>query len=393
MTPQPTTAPPPPAQGERGPAAEVRVPFERLTALAAAAFRERGVPAGRAALAADALCHGDAAGLTSHGLVNLTRLYLPLLDSGRADPAAEPGTLADTGAAVLLDARRALGLWQASEAVDLATERAARYGVGLVSARDATHVGCAGFHAARAAARGMIGVLATNCGRQRIARPPGGAVALLGTNPLSVAAPAGAGRPPFVLDMSTTAAPTGRVRVAARDGRPIPGGWLADDHGEPVTDPAAFDRGDAHLLWLGAGSGPGGERSPGAYKGFGLGLVVEVLAALLPGAGLGAEPEALDGDGRPTGRDDDIGLLALAIDPAALGRGADFAAQAATLFGTVLACPPALPGGDPVRYPGAPEAEHVAASLRTGVPLAPALHRELTTLARNLGLPPLTAER
>ncbi|MGF1428812.1 Ldh family oxidoreductase [Kitasatospora sp. LaBMicrA B282] len=356
----------------------VSVRYPELLRFTAEVFGGRGLPAARAATAAEALCYGDLTGLTSHGLVNLTRLYLPLLDEGRADPAAEPENLVDLGAAVLRDDRRALGLWSAPAAMDLAVERAGRHGVGLVSVRGATHLGCAGFHTLRAARRGMIGVLAANCGRQRIARPPGGAVALLGTNPLSVAAPAG-DRHPFVLDMSTTAVPTGRVRAAARAGQQIPPGWLAGPGGAPVTDPGAFDRGEAHLLWLGS------RPETGAFKGYGLGLVVEVLGALLAGAGLGPAPAALAGDGNPTGRDDDIGYLALAVDPGLLRDRADFARQADSLFGTLLDCPPVDPD-HPVGYPGFPEGELAERRLREGVRLSPARFAELTTLAEATGL-------
>ncbi|MFI9269724.1 Ldh family oxidoreductase [Kitasatospora sp. NPDC052896] len=384
-----TPAPPPSAaeegDGARVPAARpagaapaVLVAHAELLRFTAAVFEQRGVPAARAELAAEALCYGDLTGLTSHGLTNLTRLYLPLFDQGRTDPAAEPEVLADLGAAVLLDAHRALGLWAAPEAMDLAVERAGRHGVGLVSVRGATHLGCAGFHTLRAARRGRIGLLASNCGRQRIARPPGGRVAMLGTNPLSLAAPAGPHHP-FVLDMSTTAVPTGRIRAAARAGQRIPAGWLAGEDGRPVTDPAAFDRGEAHLLWL------GGSPEGGAYKGYGLGLVVEVLGALLAGAGLGPAAEALTGDGGPTGRDDDIGFLALAVAPGALRPAAEFDKDAGGLFGSLLDCPPVEPGR-PVGYPGLLEGELAERHRRQGVPLAPARYRELTELAATTGL-------
>ncbi|MFI9788456.1 Ldh family oxidoreductase [Kitasatospora sp. NPDC051984] len=359
----------------------VHVPYAELVRFTTEVFVANQLPPGRARLAAEALCYGDAAGMDSHGLVNLSRLYLPLLAEGRADPLAEPEVVADRGAAVLVDARNALGLWQAGAAMELAADRAERLGIGLVSVRRATHFGCAGHHAARVTGRGMIGLLASNCGRQRIARPPGGAVALLGTNPWSVAAPAGE-LPPYVLDMSTTAVPTGRVRAAARAGRTIPEGWLADEDGRPVTDPAAFDRGEAHLLWLGSGSGAG-------FKGFGLGLMVEVLAAMLPGAGLGPEPAALDGDGGPTGRDDDIGLFALAIAPAALRDPEQVAADARTLFSTVLACPPAAGQAGPVVYPGWHEARRTAAAHRDGVPLAAPLLAELASVAAEFGVRPV----
>jgi LDH2 family malate/lactate/ureidoglycolate dehydrogenase len=348
--------------------ASVRLAHADLVSFTARVFRDRGVPPERALRAAEALCHGDLTGLSSHGLANLTRLYLPLFEEGRVDPAAEPETVTDLGACAHVDARRALGLWAAGEAMESAVDRAARHGIGLVSVRGGTHFGCAGHHATRAAARGMLGVVASNCGGQRIARPPGGALAMLGTNPLSVAAPALDGYP-YVLDMSTTVVPTGRVRAAARRGTTVPPGWLADDAGAAVTDPGAFDRGEAHLRWL------GGDADTGAYKGFGLGLAVE----LLPGAGVGPAPDALAGNGGPHGRDDDIGYLVLAVSPTALRPGADFAAEARSLFGTLVSCPP-LPGRAEVRYPGWLEAERARTHLRTGVPVEPDVHAELVEL-------------
>jgi LDH2 family malate/lactate/ureidoglycolate dehydrogenase len=343
----------------------VRLPHAELLSFTARVFRDRGVPPVRAATAATALLYGDLHGLGSHGLVNLRRLYLPLFDSGRCDPAAEPEIVRDTGAAIHVDARAALGLWVASEAMDLASDKALAHGIGLVSVRGGTHFGCAGHHAAIAAERGMIGVVASNCGGQRIARPPGGAVAMLGTNPLSVAAPALPGRP-FVLDMSTTVVPTGRVRAAARAGVPIPEGWLADDDGAPVTDPAAFDRGEAHLRWL------GGAPDTGAYKGFGLAIAVELLTAALAGATLGPAPDALHGTGGPHGTDDDIGYLVLAIAPETLRPGGGFTSSVRTLFATLLDCPPG-----PVRYPGWLEAERAQRYRADGVPLAPDVHADL----------------
>ncbi|MFD7711407.1 Ldh family oxidoreductase [Streptomyces sp. NPDC059786] len=352
------------------------VDHERLVGAVAGLFAGYGIPPGRAALAAHALCHGDLTGPASHGVANLTRLYLPLLTEGRVDPAAVPRTVADLGACAVVDARRALGLWAAAEAMDDAVERARRHGIGLVVVRGATHFGCAGFHAVRAAAHGMIGLVASNCGGQRIARPPHGALPLLGTNPLGVAAPALDGHP-FVLDMSTTTVPTGRIRTAARRGERLPEGWLEDAAGRPVTDPAAFDRGTAYLRWL------GGDPDTGAYKGFGLGLVVELLAAVLPGAAVGPAPAALTGDGRPHGRDDDIGFLLLAIAPETLRPEGDFTGAARDVFRTLLDCPPLDPH-TPVRYPGWWEAERARTRWRTGIPLEAAVHAELVDLGLDL---------
>ncbi|NUO97572.1 MAG: Ldh family oxidoreductase, partial [Nonomuraea sp.] len=122
------------------------------------------------------------------------------------------------------------------------------------------------------------------------------------------------------------------------------------------------------------------------------GLAVEVLAALVPGAGLGAHPDAHDGDGGPSGRDDDIGFFALAIAPGALREGVP--ADAGTLFGALLGCPPADPAL-PVRYPGWHEHRRSEEHRRTGVPLAAELYAELADVAAATGLavPALVGER
>lgn len=359
-------------------ATTIRVAYPDLLDLTTAVFAGRGLPVPRAAAAAVALCHGDLTGVGSHGVANLARLYLPLFDKSRVDPRADLEIIRDLGACVVVDAHRTLGLWSAGAAMDLAVERALTHGIGLASVRNATHIGCAGHHAGRAARQGMVGMVASNCGGQRVARPPGGRLAMLGTNPLAVAAPVTAG-PPFVLDMSTTVVPTGRVREAARAGRAVPPGWLTDDAGRPVTDPAAFDRGEAHLRWL------GGAPETGEYKGFGLGLTVEVLAALLPGAGFGPAPEALFGDGRPSGRDDDIGLFLLAVAPDLLRPDGGFHRDAGVLFATLAGCP-STEDGQPVRYPGWPEAERAERYRRDGVPLSGELFDELCAVADAAGL-------
>ncbi|GAB3444346.1 Ldh family oxidoreductase [Actinophytocola sediminis] len=356
----------------------VRMAYEELVTLTAAAFADRGVPQERARLAAEALCYGDLTGMSSHGTANLTRLYLPAIDDGRIDPTATPVTLADTGAAVLLDGRRALGLWSATHALDLAATRALDTGIAMVSVRDATHFGCAGYHTGRLARRHLVAVLASNCGRQRIARPPGGRPAVLGTNPLSIASPAGR-QHPYVLDMSTTVVPTGRIRAAHRAGEAVPEGWLEDAAGRPVTDPGEFDRGQAYLRWL------GGDPATGAFKGYGLGLFVEVLAALVPGAGLGPEPAALAGGGEPTGSDDDIGFVALVVAPGALRPIDEFLDQADGLFTTLLDCPP-LTQGQTVSYPGWHEAEQAVDATENGVLLPIERYRELRDLAAERGL-------
>ena len=139
----------------------------------------------------------------------------------------------------------------------------------------------------------------------------------------------------------------------------MPPGWLEDDDGQPVTDPAAFDRGEAELLWL------GGAPETGAFKGFGLGLVVEVLAALVSGAGMGPSRRRCSAT---AGRPAPTTTSASSCWPSRRTRsGPGSSPSVRALFGTLLGCPPARSG--PVSYPGWREAEQAEENRRVGVPM------------------------
>ncbi len=348
------------------------VPLGALRAFAAATFAACGLEVAHAGIAAESLCYADLVGMDTHGIANLARLYVPRLRDGRIDPSAEPGLLSQRGGTALLDGRNGLGLYVGTLALDEALSRARRHGVGAVAVRRSSHLGSAGYYVSRAAKHGMIALAMSNCGTQRIARPPGGLETMLGTNPLSAAAPGGE-LPAVVLDMSTTVVPTGQVRAARARGERIPEGWLVDDDGRPVTDPAAYDEGRGHLLWL------GGAPTTGAYKGFGLGLLVDVLAGVLSGAGTGPT-------GAPGADDANVGHFMLALDVSTFRPLDDFREEMDAILGTLLSCP-AAPGAQ-VRYPGHRESESALRRAAGGVPLAPSVARELAELARELGIDP-----
>ena len=305
----------------------VRVPYRKLLAFTRATFSEHGLPPARAHTAAAALCYADLRGLAPHGIAELTGLHLPLLADGRADPAAEPVALHDTGACTLVEARGALGLWAASEAVDSAIDRAAQHGVGLVSVRGTTPFGCAGVHAIRATRDGMLGVLASTGGPA-----PSGP-----SHPVAAAAPALDQRP-FVLDRSAALSPR--------------------DPGFPLPDP------DGELCW------PDEEPDVGQD---GLGPFAPLLTAMLCGSTGslphlgGAEPDTTD-------------FVALALDPGAICPGHDAITTARSLF-TALAprTPPRPEQGGTTGYPGWLEAERVDHALHEGVPLPRDLHEELVS--------------
>lgn len=329
----------------------IYVTLDSLTAFTAHALSACELPSRRALSAAQALCYADSVGMDSHGIANLESSYVARLRDGTIVADAELHTVFAAQAITILDAGKGLGLWVGIEAMDLAVALAKRHGVGAVAVRNSTHLGAIGFYARRATTMGCVGLAMSNCGSQRIAPAPAGGAPVLGTNPLGIAVP-GANRPAFVLDMSTTVMPTGRIRQAAAAGERLPPGVLADGSGAPETDPNAYDAGTATLLWLGS------HPETGAYKGFGLGLAVDLLAGLLSGAAAGplSEPGMTDGD---------VGHFFLALDIRRFRALEDFTMRFDELAASLHAASPLSAAS----YPGEPEARVWAERRRDGVPL------------------------
>lgn len=351
-----------------------RIPLDTLHRFATDALGTCGVRSDDAEAGADALCFADARGFPTHGVNALATIFVPALREGRIDAAAQPEVVAERGAALTIDGRRALGLATARRATDLAVERAREHGAGVVAVRNSTHCGCLSYYTHRAARAGAVAIAATNCGAQGVVPPLGGATKLLGTNPISAAVPA-ASEDPFVLDMSTTAVAAGKVKAALARGDSVPEGWLVRGDGTPTTDPSDYVDGAANLSWLGGGLATGGA------KGYGLGVLVDLLCGPLAGSAFGAHPEAL----AAAPPDDDIGHVVIAIDPAALGDRDAFLAGADALLGTLLGCPPA-DGAGGVTYAGRPEAEREREAAEAGAEVGDEVLERLRALAGELGL-------
>jgi len=347
----------------------------------AAALQAVGVPSEHAEVVADGVYYADERGLDSHGAQCFLRIYLRMAEAGEVDAAAVPVIATDHQACATVDGRNAFGFVVGRFAMAEAIARARRHGVGAIAVRRSSHAGAMGFYSRAARDAGMIAMSFTNLGRQGMVPPPGGRVPLVGTNVIAVAAPADT-EVPFGLDMSTAVVSAGRVRVAARQGRALPPGWLADPEGRDVVDPAALDRGEATLRFLGGGV------ETGAHKGFGLALFVDVLCGLLAGAGVGPTADKLEPPPATAGRADaDIGHFFIALQIAAFGEEARFRARMDEMLGTVRRSSPADPEQS-VTYPGMPEAATLAERARTGVPFEPSLLAAIEQTAARLGVAP-----
>ena len=306
-----------------------RIDEGSLRAYAAAILCGAGMTDERALIAAGVLVMSDARGIESHGVARLPQ-YVKLIDAGVLDPAASPVIERETNSTALVDARNGMGQVAGDYAMRLAIAKAHRCDVGVVTVRNSNHYGIAGYYAMMALEHDLIGVSLTNS--SPLVAPTGGRSAMVGTNPIAVAVPTGDGSP-FVLDMATSTVPVGRLEVHARKGLPLRPGWAIDVEGNPTEDATAGRRGA--LLPL------GGTAATGGYKGYGLGVLVDLLTGVLAGGLYGVSIGGLWDATAPS----DLGHFFLALNPAAFGPLDRFQARARDLLAALRAgeTAPAVP--------------------------------------------------
>lgn len=236
-----------------------------------------GVARARAEVVADVLIAADERGIESHGVARLNSYYVSRIRSGALNPKPNYEIVRETETTVLYDADNGLGHPVGKLAMEKVIEKAAKHGSAFGAVRNSNHFGIAGYYAMLALEHDMIGMASTNS--VKYGAPTFGRDVMLGTNPLAFAIPAGE-EPPFVLDFATTTVPKGKLEVYKRKGLPLKEGWAIDENGHATTDPDAALRGA--LLPLG---GFGTDHS--GHKGYGLGLLVDILCGVLSGGAFG----------------------------------------------------------------------------------------------------------
>lgn len=348
---------------------DLRVDPFALRAFVREVFTQFAVNGDDADLAAAVLVHADLVGFDSHGVARLVGHpgYVDGLRRGIVNPRAHPATVTETETTALLDGDGGLGAVVSTRAMDLARAKAAKAGIGAVTVRNSRHFGIASHYAMLALSDGMIGLAMTNALPQVV--PTFGKKAMLGTNPLSVAVPAG-DESPFILDMATSVGAAGKIEVARRAGTPIPPGWLVDAEGRPTTD------GD--WLWNGGALLPlGSAPELASYKGYGLAVLVDVLCGVLSGAGFSS---ALDAHAFSTGHF----FLALRVD--AFRPLVGFRTMMDEMIRALRSAEPA-PGAERVYVHGEKELATERERYQNGIPLHPTVAGTLRQLASELGVP------
>jgi len=347
-----------------------RTPVAAVSGLIVEALSKAGLPAGDAAKVAELMLEADLTGSDAHGVFRLpqyvTRLKLKAIN---AHPNIKVTRSAP--ATALVDGDNGMGHLVVARAAETAIELARETGVAWVGVRMSNHAGAAGVYAALPLKADMIGLYAAvaNANHMPLA---GGAEALLGTNPLAIAIPAGA-EPPLVLDIATSIVSYGTIKNHRLQGIPLQPSWMVDPKsGAAVTD--AKKSAEALLLPM------------AGYKGAGLALMFGMLAGTLNGALFGRD--CIDFNAQPDAVTN-TGQFVVALDPARFQPIEQFKAEV-DRHSRELRASAALPG-ESVRLPGEQRAQRRADRLANGLALPAELHVELDKMAAELTIKPLAA--
>lgn len=345
---------------------EPRIPYTHLHAFISRMFAAAGLTVEDASIAADAVLIADVRGIETHGVQRMG-FYLTGLGNGSVQPRAELTVDRERPGTIALNGNFGLGLVMATRSMERVIAKAQETGICLGTLRNTSHYGIAARYALMATEHDMCGMSMTNT--SPIVVPFGAKRHALGTNPIAFTAPTNGD--PFCLDMATSTVALGKVEVARRLGIPIPAGWSLNADGQSVTDPN-----------LHAGLTPLGSRYElGGYKGYGLGMMVEIFTSQLATNFWSGQVdrEHADGDAAYNGQM----FMAWRVD--AFRDVQDFKDALSAMCLHLRAMEP-LDTDKPVLIPGDPEMIATRYNLENGVPIRQPVYEELRVLAERLGV-------
>ncbi|MGH2344279.1 MAG: Ldh family oxidoreductase [Chloroflexota bacterium] len=338
---------------------EKQIAGQALQRIARAILAAAGTPHDLAQVVAESLVDANLAGYDSHGAMRLPT-YVRLIQTGQVKPAERAEVSGRHQATATVDGRWGWGQPAARLAMETAIALATKFGIGAVTIQRCNHIGRVGEYVEAMTRAGMMGIALCNAGA--VVAPYGGRERRLGTNPFAWAAPTADPEHPLLLDFATSVLAGGKLEVAHARGQTIKPGVLLDAEGQPSIVPDDFFRGGALLPF-------------GAYKGYAMGVMVELLAGALSGAAPSCLPEYNSGNG----------TLMVAFNIATFQPLAQFMDQA-TRFSAVVGSSQPATGSAGVLLPGDPATEARRQRGLTGIPLPAATWQALHDLAARLGL-------
>jgi L-2-hydroxycarboxylate dehydrogenase (NAD+) len=314
------------------------------------------------------MAEADQRGSDGHGVFRLAQ-YCKRILAGGINVRPNIRIISERKAQALIDGDNAMGHLVMSRAAEIAIEKAKETGVAWVGARFSNHAGPAALYASMPLAHDMIGLYAA-MGSGNHVPPWGGTEGLLSTNPISIAVPADK-RPPIVLDMATTTAAYGKVKMAQQRGEQMPVGWMIDRKGQPLTDPNRAS--DGFLMPI------------GGAKGYGLALMISLLTGTLNGAASGRAIVDFTVDHETV---TNTGQFIAALDISAFADVAQFKRDVDHVWDEMKSSA-LMPGFDQIRLPGESAWAIGREREKNGIPIPKALVRQLDGLAKDLGIEPL----
>ncbi len=343
----------------------MKVQADRLKEIAIRILTGLHATEDEAAVVAEALIKAELRGIDTHG-VHLLTLLPERVEAGMLQIPTSLTVVKESGATALLDGGNGLGPAAAHRAMGISIRKAKEFGVGCCLVRNTNNIGILSVYTLMAARENTIGIVMANAAAAM--SPWGGAEALFGTNPLSISVPGEAGAPPVVLDMSSTVVARGKIRRADRLKEGIPLGWAFDETGTPTTDPAAALKGT--LMPIG---GP---------KGYGLALMIDVLAGMLSGSQYGPAIRTFHQIEGPTG----VGVFMLAVEIERFMPLGQFTVLFQTYLASIKASRKAK-GVSRIYLPGEIEYEKEQRNLNEGIEVNPSTAGKLNTLLEKFGSP------
>jgi len=350
---------------------EVRAKRFQLEEFTAAAMMALGLPSEDAAAVATLMVEADMQGSDGHGVIRLAP-YAKRILAGGINLKPNIKVVQERTAMALVDGDNGMGHLVMKKATELAIHKARTAGIAWVGSRLSNHAGPASLYARMALQHDMIGLYFA-VGNANHLPPWGGLDMLLSTNPIAAAIPT-LNEAPVVLDMATTVAAYGKVKAKAQRGEMMPEGWMIDRQGKPLLDPTKSEEG--FLLPI------------GGYKGYGLSLIVGILAGTLNGAAMGSQVIDFNKDFSTT---TNTGQAIAIIDPSAFGDITEFKQNVDTLV-RELRGSERMPGVDRIWLPGEQSHEKRLSHEAYGIVLAPSLMKQLNDLAAQLNIKPLNLQ-
>jgi len=349
-------------------ATDPRIAAPQLAAFVARTFIAAGLRRDDADTLAQLMVEADLRGSDTHGVIRLP-LYVRRIRAGGVKARPDIRLVSDRPSAALIDGDNGMGHLVMRRAAELAIAKAKTTGIGWVGARMSNHAGPAALYVTMPLKHDMIGLYFA-VGSNNHLPPWGGSESLLGTNPMAVAVPA-LEEPPIVLDMAPTVAAYGKVRLKAQRGEQMPVGWMIDREGKPLTDPKRA--GEGHLVPI------------GDYKGYGLSLIIALLAGALNRAAVARD--VIDFV-KETGKATNTGqaIAALAIETFMPAN--EFKRAVDRLIGDIRNSR-RLPGVERIWLPGEQSHRKSLDRRAHGVPMPKALRENLDAVARELNIAPL----